>query len=84
VEWEMLGLRQTGIKNNTVLAQLVSELNSILAALEWHDSPEEGFPHAFREVILKLNTKPSFCCRHATENRPLRTTKSAVELSQQA
>jgi hypothetical protein len=87
VEGEMLGLRQTGIKHNTRpkgLAQLVSELYSILAALEWRDSSEEGFPHASREVILKLNTKLSFCCENATENRPLRTTKSTAELWQQA
>jgi hypothetical protein len=38
---------------------LVGELNSILAALEWRDSPEGGFPHASREVILKLTTKLS-------------------------
>ena len=46
----MLGHAQIGITNNTGLeglAQLVSELTSILAALQWHDSaggPSAPFP----------------------------------------
>jgi hypothetical protein len=57
------------------LAQLVSEPNSILAALYGCYPPGEGFPRPSGVVILKLNTKPSFLLRVCNGKSTSWTTK---------